>query len=172
MPVGHRHDHDEDAYEDHDEDLHLHKHSRKQRQPYRDHAGNHAHEHAHSFYHGHYHTHDPEHTTWVHRIFRDPLRDWFALVLMAVLIVVGYMEWLPGFLSNGMIICAAVIGIFPILKNAIFDTIAKRRPNLELLLGIGLVAGLATGRFLHTAILALVLLVGSFLKLNFSWKNE
>jgi cation transport ATPase len=172
MAPGHQHRHDEDAYEDHEEDLHVHKHGSEKHRRVIDRAWNHQHEHAHSFYHVHHHTHEPEHTTLVHKIFKDPVRDWFAVFLMALLILTGIMQWLPGHLSSGMLVCAAIIGIFPLLKNAIFDTIAARRPNLELVLGILLVIGLVMGRFLETACVALFLLIGSFLKLNFSWRND
>jgi cation transport ATPase len=120
----------------------------------------------------HHHTHEPEHTTLVHKVFKDPLRDWFAVFLMVLLIGTGTLQWLPGNLSAGMLVCAAIIGIFPILKNAIFDTIASRRPTLELVLGILLVGGLFMGRFLETSWVALFLLIGSFLRLNFSWRND
>ena len=49
---------------------------------------------------------------------KDPARDWFGAGLMALLIAAGYYKWVPGHLSEGMIVCAAVIGIFPIVKNA------------------------------------------------------
>ena len=91
---------------------------------------------------------------------------------MVLLIIAGYFKWIPGHLSNGLLICAAVIGIFPIFKNALFDTIASRRPNLELLLGIALIAGLAMGWYLETSVIALCILLGSFLHLNFSWKRD
>ncbi len=172
MPQGHKHEHDEDAYEGHDDDLHTHKHRFAEQGQPTDRAWNHAHEHAHSFHHVHYHAHEPEHTTLVHKIFKDPVRDWFAVFLMAVLIVTGYMQWLPGHLGTGMLVCAAIIGIFPIIKNALFDTVATRRPNLELVVGIVLIVGLVMGLFLETAIVALCVLAGSFLKLNFSWKRD
>jgi cation transport ATPase len=169
---GHKHDHDDEAYEAHDEDLHIYEHRWEKEGGMIDRAWNHAHEHAHSFYHVHFHSHEPEHTSLVHKIFKDPARDWFAVFLMGLLIVTGYMQWLPGHLSTGMLVCAAIIGIFPILKNAIFETIANRRPNLELVLGVLLMGGLVMGRFLETSIVAFCVLVGSFLKLNFSWKRD
>jgi hypothetical protein len=70
-----------------------------------------------------------------------------------------------------MIVCAAVIGIFPLVKNALFESIAKRRPNIELLAGIVLVIGLFLGYFLAVAFIAFFLLLGSFMRLNFSWRN-
>jgi hypothetical protein len=130
-----------------------------------------VHEHGHGFYHAHHHTHHPEHAGFVHKVFGDPLRDWFGAFLMGLLIVVGYFKWLPGLLSDGMLVCAAVIGLFPIMKNALFESIYKRTLRFELLVGILLLAGLFMGRFLEVALISLFLLIGSFMHLNFSWKE-
>ncbi len=167
-PHGHEHDHDDSAYERHDQDTHVHKH---ENEPFEDRALTHVHEHGHNLYHAHHHTHHPEHISITHKIFRDPVRDWFGAALMGFLIVVGYLQWLPGNLSDGVLVCAAVIGIFPILKNALFDCIAKRTISFELLVGILLLGGLVMGRFLEAALIALFLLIGSFMRLNFSWKD-
>ena len=99
------------------------------------------------------------------------MRDWFAVFLMGLLIAAGYLKWLPGQLSNGMLVCAAVIGLFPIVKNALYDSIYKRRLRFELLVGILLLAGLFMGRFLEVALVTLLLFMGSFMRLNFSWKD-
>ncbi len=104
-------------------------------------------------------------------MFGDPLRDWFGALLMALLIAVGYFKWLPGYLADGMLVCAAVIGIFPLLKNALFDLLYKRRVRFELPAGIVLLSGLLMGRFLEVSVIALLLLIGSFMRLNFSWKD-
>jgi hypothetical protein len=136
-----------------------------------DRAFAHLHEHGHDFFHAHHHTHHPEHAGVVHKIFGDPLRDWFGAFLMVLLIGAGYFKWLPGYLSDGMLVCAAVIGIFPLLKNALFDVLYKRRFRFELPAGIFLLAGLLMGRFLEVSLIALLLLIGSFMRLNFSWKE-
>jgi cation transport ATPase len=107
----------------------------------------------------------------VHKVFNDPVRDWFAAFLMGLLIVAGYLKWLPGQLSDGMLVCAAVIGLFPIVKNGLFDSIYKRTLRFELLVGILLLAGLFMGKFLEVALITLLLLIGSFMRLNFSWKD-
>ena len=91
---------------------------------------------------------------------------------MALLIVTGYLKWLPGHLSTGMLVCAAIIGIFPIIKNAIFDSIAARKLKLELVIGIALLCGLLLGHYLETAIVTFCVLIGSFMNLNFSWKRD
>ena len=104
-------------------------------------------------------------------MFGDPVKDWFAAFLMGLLIVAGYLQWLPGHLSDGMLVCAAVIGLFPIVKNGLFDSIYKRTLRIELLVGILLLAGLFMGRFLEVALITLLLLMGSFMRLNFSWKD-
>ena len=168
VPQGHNHDHDDSAYEEHDHDTHVHDHEHKS---FEDRAFAHVHEHGHNFYHAHHHTHNPEHVSITHKIFRDPVRDWFGAALMGLLIVVGYLKLLPGHLSDGMLVCAAVIGIFPALKNALFDCIYKREFRFELLVGVLLLAGLFLGRFLEVALISLLLLIGSFMRLNFSWKD-
>jgi len=173
--VGHNHDHDEEEYDGHDADLHTHKHHDHEAFGGRE-MGNrafaHAHDHEHIFYHRHHHNHDPEHTSLVHKVFNDPVRDWFGAALMALLIVVGYKRWLPGHLSDGMLVCAAIIGIFPVIKNALLECISRRRISIELVVGIILLTGLFSGRFLEVAIAALLMLVGSFMRINFSWRNE
>ncbi|MBW1837078.1 MAG: hypothetical protein JRF71_11370 [Deltaproteobacteria bacterium] len=172
VPNGHDHRHDESAYDGHDRDIHLHGRDQKGHENFEDRAFSHVHEHGHNFYHSHHHAHEPEHATITHKIFKDPVRDWFALFLMGILISAGYLKWLPGRLSEGMIVCAAVIGIFPVVKNALFDCIASKKLNFELLLGILLAVGLFSGSFLPVALISFFLLVGSFLRLNFSWRNE
>ncbi len=137
-----------------------------------DRAFTHVHDHGHNFYHGHFHSHHPEHTTAMHKVFGDPARDWFAAGLMGVLIAAGYFKLLPGYLSDGMLVCAAIIGIFPLMKNAVFECIGKRTVNADILAGAVLLAGLFMGRFTAVALVALFLLIGSFLRLNFSWRND
>ena len=90
---------------------------------------------------------------------------------MGLLIVTGYFKWLPGHLSDGMLVCAAAIGLFPIVKNGLFDSLYKRTIRFELLVGILLLAVLFMGKFLEVALIALLLLMGSFMRLNFSWKE-
>jgi cation transport ATPase len=169
IPHGHQHNHEELAYEEHEHDEHGHSHDHGSME---DRAFMHVHDHGHNFFHSHHHTHHPEHTTAVHRVFGDPLRDWFAVLLMLMLMGIGYFNLLPGRLSDGMLLCAAVIGIFPLLKNAVFESIARRKFSIEILLGVLLIAGLLLGGFLQVALISLCLLVGSFLRLDFSWKKE
>ena len=166
----HTHSHDEAVFDDHHSDQHRHSHARTDRPP--DRAFNHMHEHAHMFYHSHHHLHDPEQNSFVHRFLKDPLRDWFGAAVMVLLIAAGYYKWLPGHLSDGMLVCAAVIGIFPIVKNALFECVERRRITIEICVGLLLIAGLFIGRFLEVALVALFLLLGSFMRLNFSWRNE
>jgi cation transport ATPase len=165
---GHEHDHDEDAYEEHDHDLHTHGHERTHSE---DRAFAHIHEHGHDFFHAHHHSHHPEHAGIVHKVFGDPVKDWFGAFLMGILIIAGYLRWVPGPLSDGMLVCAAVIGIFPLLKKALFDCVYNRKFRFELLVGIVLVAGIFLGKFLEVALIVLLLLMGSFMRLNFSWKD-
>ena len=169
-PHGHSHDHDEAAYQGHDHDPHIHAHGHDHKQA-EDRAFAHIHEHGHGFFHAHHHTHHPEDAGIVHKVFGDPVRDWFGAFLMGLLIAVGYCKWLPGYLSDGMLVCAAVIGLFPLLKNGLFDSLYKRKIRFELLVGILLLVGLFMGRFLEVALICLFLLVGSFMRLNFSWKG-
>jgi cation transport ATPase len=168
VPQGHEHKHHDDEYESHDEDNHVHKH---EREAFEDHAFAHMHEHGHSFFHVHHHSHHPEHSGVIHKIFNDPVRDWFAVIFVGVLIFTGYQKWLPGHLSEGVILCAAVICSFPIFKNALFECIAKRKVNIEIFFAGLLLAGLFGGKFLEVALMSLFLLLGSFMRLNFSWRN-
>ncbi len=108
----------------------------------------------------------------IHKVFKDPVRDWFAALLILLLIYVGYKQLLPGNLSNGMLVCAALIGIFPMIKNALLECITRKKISLELIIGIILLIGLFSGRFLEIAVAALLMLVGSFVRVNFSWRNE
>ena len=169
IPHGHEHGHDDAAYDEHEDDLHVHSHDHGMNE---DRAFTHVHDHGHNFYHGHFHSHHPEHTTALHKVFGDPARDWFAAGLMGVLIATGYFKLLPGYLSDGMLVCAAIIGIFPLMKNAVFECIGKRTVNADILAGGLLLAGLFMGRFTEVALVALFLLIGSFLRLNFSWRND
>jgi hypothetical protein len=174
IPNGHDHEHDEEEYDGHDADLHTHKHHDHEAFGDRDlgdPAFAHLHEHEHTFYHRHHHNHDPEHTGLVHKVFKDPVRDWFGAALILVLIYVGYNRLLPGNLSDGMLVCAAIIGIFPVIKNALLECISRRRISIELVIGAVLLIGLFTGRFLEVAIAALLMLVGSFMRINFSWRS-
>jgi cation transport ATPase len=168
-PHGHEHKHHDTSYENHDDDIHSHSH---EHDDYEDRAFTHVHDHGHNFYHAHHHSHHPEHAGLTHKIFNDPVRDWFAVACMGLLIITGYNQWLPGKLSQGILICAAVIGVFPVLKNAFFDSIAKRRPSFELIIGLVLVIGLFMGNFLEVALATLFLLIGSFIRLNFSWRTD
>jgi cation transport ATPase len=167
IPHGHQHDHEESVYDNHEHDEHGHGHDSIE-----DRAFTHVHDHGHNFYHSHHHSHHPEHATTIHRVFGDPLRDWFAALLMTILMGIGYYNLLPGRLSAGMLLCAAVIGIFPLLKNAVFESIARRTFSVEIILGVALIVGLLLGSFLQVALISLCLLVGSFLRLDFSWKSE
>jgi cation transport ATPase len=169
IPHGHQHEHDDSEYTEHEEDDHVHSHDHGTTE---DRAFTHVHDHGHNFFHGHFHSHHPKHTTAMHKIFGNPLRDWFAAGLMGVLIIIGYFQLLPGHLSDGMLVCAAVIGIFPVMKNAIFECLAQRRFDADILVGALLLTGLLLGRFIEVATCALLLLIGSFLRLNFSWRND
>lgn len=100
------------------------------------------------------------------------MRDWFAAFLMILLILLGYYQVAPGLLSNGLLLCAAVVGIYPILKDGLFEIIAKRNFSSELVVGTVLLIGLIFGKFLEVALLSLLLLVGSLLKLHFAWRHE
>jgi hypothetical protein len=59
-----------------------------------------------------------------------------------------------------------------LLKNAVFESIARRTFSVEIIPGVLLMVGLLLGNFLQVALLSLCLLVGSFLRLDFSWKKE
>lgn len=165
----HDHSHSDAAYHHHDEDTHDHHHHSDRAN--RDRVYTHAHKHKHVFYHSHHHTHDPHSRNVLHKIFKDPVRDWFAVIVMTLLILSGGLQWLPGHLADGALVCAAMIGIFPPLKNALFQSIFQRKPTVELFISLVLIATLLTGHILEASLLALFMLLGSFIKLDFSWRS-
>jgi len=165
--ANHDHRHAEADYEDHYLDGHDHHDEGRYT---RDRVFTHLHEHQHVFYHVHHHDHDPERRTVLHKIFKDPVRDWFGVGIIVLMIMAGYFKWLPDHLSDGILVCAAVIGIFPAFKNAIVSGILKRKLTLELVISVLMVAGLFSGRYLEIAVCSLFLLMGSFMQLEFSWK--
>jgi cation transport ATPase len=168
-PADHDHRHPESAYEKHYRDSHDHHHHAEGRSS-RDRVFTHLHGHNHVFYHAHHHEHDPNRRSLLHKIFKDPVRDWFGVGIIVLMITIGQFGWLPGVLSDGILVCAAVIGIFPAFKNAVVSAILKRKPTFELVITVLLIAGLFTGRYLEIALCSLLLLMGSFLRLDFSWK--
>ena len=91
---------------------------------------------------------------------------------MILLILFGYYQLAPGPLANGMLVSAAVVGIYPVLKNGLFEIIAERKFSFDLVVGTVLLIGLIFGKFLEVALISLLLLVGSFLKLDFAWRHE
>ncbi len=153
----------------------LHKDWEKKKQnhgtgpePGADEAHHHEHEHYH---HHHHHHHDSAQTSFFHRIFSDPGRDWFGLGFMVLLIAAGFFKLLPEHLSGGLLVCAAMIGIYPVWKNALFETIFKRQPTVELFASMALIVLLLAGQSLTAALCSLFMLAGSFMNLDFSWRR-
>ncbi len=162
---GHGHRHHQHSYPDHAHDEHGHTHDRGQE------AFHHQHEHKHVFYHSHPHEHDRVRRTLAHRVLKDPARDWFGVGLILLLILVGLFRLLPPELNSGLFLAAAVIALFPALKNALFAALHRKKLSPELLVVAGLLAMLFRGYFLTGAVAGLFLLVGSFLRLDFSWSE-
>ncbi|PIE71739.1 MAG: hypothetical protein CSA22_01200 [Deltaproteobacteria bacterium] len=108
----------------------------------------------------------------MHQVFKDPVRDGFGLGLISLFIVIGVFRIFPEKVSQGLFLSAALIGLFPAMKNAIRVSLLQKKMTLE----IGVVALLLTllisGYFFEAAIASLFLLVGSFLHLDFSWDAD
>jgi hypothetical protein len=47
----------------------------------------------------------------------------------------------------------------------------NRKVNIELFVGLALITGLCLGKFLEVSLICLFILLGSFFRLNFSWRN-
>ncbi len=163
------HHHDEHSpYQDwhgsphHDGHHHTHKHRMSRERVY-----SHQHQHRHVYYHAHHHSHD----TRLQTLFTEGRRDWFALSFMAVLIGVALFARLPQGLDSGLLVSAALIGIFPAAKNALFAAIYGRKPSVELFIVLGLLSLLFVGYFVVAAFSALFVLAGSFVHLDFSWRR-
>lgn len=164
----HGHSHHESAHKSHDLDDHVHHHHDRSS---RERVYDHLHEHRHVFYHSHHHSHHPDHHSVFHKLFKDPVRDWFALGLMILLIGAAHFQLLPEGLGRGCLIAAAVIGIFPAMKNSLFSALLRRKPNMELAVTVVLVGLLVSGHAFAAALCSLFMLAGSFMKLDFSWRS-
>jgi len=163
---GHDHEHDEEEYHDHEDDEHHHNHPKEQ---FVDRAFEHVHEHGHQFIHTHYHVHHKEETSVVHKWFKDPVRDWFALLVVGVLIGMNITGLVRDALGKGFLVMAAVIGLFPLVKNSIIKGILGGRFIADLVVSLILIIALFYGQIFYVAVAVFLLLLGSFLRLNFSW---
>lgn len=158
------HDHQHEDFEGHYHFDHSHDEHFESR------AYNHVHEHSHQIRHAHYHKHDPQEDSMIHRIFNNPLRDWFTLIFMSILLVVHQTVSMKTELADGLLVVVVVIGLFPLLKNAIFDGLLRKRILPELVVAIFLIGLLFYGELLTASIITIFICLGSFLNLNFSWK--
>ncbi len=159
------HDHNHDTLDEHFHSDHSHKESRFESRAY-----HHVHEHSHKVHHAHHHEHSSDENTLVHRIFNNPLQDWFALIFMSVLLLINQTVPMNDNLDEGFLIVITVMGLFPLLKNAIFEGILKKKILPELLAAIFLFGLIFAGEALTAAIMTIFIFLGSFLKLDFSWK--
>lgn len=159
---GHNHEHDEI-------EEHLH-HDHRHEERFESRAYNHVHDHSHRIFHAHHHKHNPEEDSIIHRVFNNPLRDWFALFFMSILLLIHQTVQLNNKLSDGILIVIIVTGLSPLLKNAFFDGIVKKLILPELIAAIFLLGLIFSGELLTGAIITIFIFLGSFLNLNFSWK--
>lgn len=166
---GHEHNHDEEEYHEHDHDEHHHHHPKKL---FHDRAFEHIHEHGHQFSHSHDHVHHRDETSVAHKWFKDPVRDWFALVVMGILIAVNMMGLARDNLAKGLLVMAAVLGLFPLIKNAVIRGILEKRFVPELGVSLIFIVIMFYGKLLYAAIGVFLILLGSFLRLNFSWNKK
>ncbi len=177
QPHDHHHHDTKQADEGHDHH-HLHDdhgHSCNESDHVHDSDHNHFHHqhvHKHVYYHTHAHRHDRVRRTLMHRVFRDPIRDWFGLGLILLFIVIGFFRIFPDKASQGLFLSAALIGLFPAMKNAIRASLLQKKTTLELPVVALLLILLFSGHFFETALASLFLLAGSFLHLDFSWHKD
>ncbi len=163
---GHGHSHYQHHYHGHSQDEHDHSHD------HHDDEAHHHHPHKHVFYHSHLHAHDRVRRTLMHRVFRDPVRDWFGLSVVLLFGGIGFSGILPDKASQGLFLAAALIGLFPAMKNVIRISLLQKKMTLELLVVALLLVLIFSGHFFEAAIASLFLLLGSFLNLNFSWDED
>ena len=163
---GHEHDHGEEDFHEHEEDEHQHEHPKEL---FRDRAFEHVHEHGHHVLHAHDHVHHREEISLVHKWFKNPVRDWFALLVIGLLISVSKFGLVRDDLGKGFLIMASVIGIYPLLKNSIVKVILEKRFAFDLVVSVILIIALFYGQLFTVALVVFLILLGSFLRLNFSW---
>lgn len=162
----HGHSHHQHHYHGHFQDEHDHSHDHHHDEIH------HQHPHKHVFYHSHPHAHDRVRRTLMHRVFRDPVRDWFGLGVILLFAGIGFSGILPDKASQGLFLSAALIGLFPAMKNVIRISLLQKKMKLELLVVALLLILIFSGHFFEAAIASLFLLLGSFLDLNFSWDED
>ena len=168
---GHDHDrnHDEDEYHGHEyEDEHHHEHPRN---AFTDRAFEHVHGHGHQLLHSHQHVHHEEEASVVHKWFRNPVRDWFALIVVGILIVLSRLDVAGENLGRGFLVMASVIGLFPLVKNSVVRGITERKITSELAVSLVLMLALIYGQLFYVAVAVFLILLGSFLRLDFSWNK-
>ncbi|OGL38427.1 MAG: hypothetical protein A2042_00580 [Candidatus Schekmanbacteria bacterium GWA2_38_11] len=165
---GHEHNHDEEELHEHGEDEHHHEHPKEL---FHDRAFEHVHEHGHHVLHSHDHVHHKEEIGLTHKWFKNPVRDWFALSVIGLLIAVSALGLVRADLSRGFLVMASVIGIYPLLKNSIIKGILEKRFAVDLVVSLILIIALFYGQIFPVALAVFLILLGSFLRLNFSWNK-
>lgn len=165
----HGYNHDEDEYHDHEyEDEHHHNHPKD---TFTDRAFEHVHGHGHQLLHSHQHVHHQEEASVVHKWLKDPVRDWFALVAVGILIVLSKFGMVEGNLGRGFLVMASVIGLFPLVKNSVIRGLIEKKFNAEIGVSLVLIALIFYGKIFFVALAVFLILLGSFLRLNFSWNK-
>ncbi len=138
----------------------------------RPHGVHEDHHHCHDDHDHHHHDHHHEHHhDWLDKLMSSSGPDWFAVFVMSIFIIAGHFRWLPGTLSDGVVVGAAMIGLYPPLKNSIFTCLHVRRPSAELVVCLVLLVMLFCGMSLEVALCTLTLMLGSFLHFHFSWRG-
>ena len=168
---GHDHDsnHEEEEYHAHeDEDEHHHNHPRD---TFSDRAFEHLHDHGHQLLHSHHHVHHREEASVVHKWFNNPARDWFALIVGGLLTALSGLGVVGGTLGRGFLVMASVIGLFPLVKNSVIRGIIEKRFNADLAVSLVLIIAMIYGQMFYVAVTLFLILLGSFLRLDFSWNK-
>ncbi len=107
------------------------------------------------------HLHDPDHEAHDHGFeWQDGIR--IALVAVAAALV-WFRVWEPFSRVSIIGIAGALIGIYPILKEA-WENVMERRMTMELSMTIAILAALAIGQFFTALIIVLFVLIAEVLE--------
>ena len=107
----------------------------------------------------------------MHKWFRNPVRDWFALIVMGILIVLSRFGIAGENLGKGFLVMASVIGIFPLVKNSVIKGLTEKKITADLAVSIVLIIALVYGQIFYVSVAVFLMLLGSFLRLDFSWNK-
>ncbi len=175
---GHSHSHHQHSFDDIHEAQHENEHHQHQKEhghshdsvdaPHGEHF-HHNHRHQHILYHSHAHEHDRIRKTLVHRVLKNPVRDWFGIGTIGCLFYLGRSGLLETPLAKGLLLAATVIGLFPLIKDVLQRVFHHKEIGFEIIVVALVLLEILTGHFYEAALAMLFLHLGSSLRLSFSW---